>query len=80
MDQDIWDSEVENFDLVTPTTVVLFIKVCLVREGEVGGALESVVDFDMVDLEMGGKAAVQMVSFSIALGVGCTIANIRIGQ
>ena len=78
--QDTWDSEVENFFLVAPQAMVLFIEVHLVKEGEAGGALESVVDLDMVDLEMAGKAAADMVSFSSALGVGCTRANIRMVQ
>ena len=75
----------ENFFLVAPKAKVLFIKVRLVKEGEAGGALESVVDLDAVDLdamdlEMAGKAAPDMVSFSSALGVGCTRANIQLVQ
>ena len=80
MDQDTWDSEVENFFLVAPKAMVLFIDVRIVKEGEAGGALESVVDLDTVDLEMAGKAAADMVSNFCALGVGCTRANIRIVQ
>ena len=60
--------------------MVLFIEVRLVKEGEAGGALESVVDLDAVDLEMAGKATADMVSFSSALGVCCTRANIRMVQ
>ena len=78
--QDTWDSEVENFFLVAPKAVVLFIEVRLVKEGEAGWALESVVDLDAVDFEMAGKAAADTVSFSSALGVGCTRANIRMVQ
>ena len=60
--------------------MVLFIEVRLVKEpeGEAGGALESVVDLDIVYLEMAGKAAV--VSFSSALGVCYTRANIQMVQ
>ena len=79
-DQDTWDSEVENFFLVAPKAKVLFIEVRLVKEGEAGGALESIVDLDAVDLEMAGKAVAVTVSFSIVLGVGCTRANIRMVQ
>ena len=79
-DQDTWDSEVENFFLVTTKAMVLFIEVRLVKEGEAGGALESVVDLDVVDFEMAGKAAADTVSFSSVLGVGCTRANIRMVQ
>ena len=81
-DQDTWDSEVENFFLVAPKAAVLFIEVRLVKEpeGEAGGALESVVDLDIVDLGMAGKAAADTVSFSSALGVGCTRANIQIAD
>jgi hypothetical protein len=79
-DQDTWDSEVENFFLVAPKAVVLFVEVRLVKEGEAGGALESVVDLDVVDLGMAGKAAADTVSFSSALGVGCTRANIQMVQ
>ena len=76
-DQDTWDSEVENFFLVAPKAAVLFIEVRLVKEPEeeAGGALESVVDLDAVDLEMAGKAAADTVSFSSTLGVGCIRAN-----
>ena len=70
----------ENFFLVAPKAMVLFIEVCLVKEGEAGGALESVVDWDVVDLEMAGKAAADMVSFSSTLWVGCTRANTRMVQ
>ena len=79
-DQETWDSEVENFFLDAPKAVVLFIEVRLVKEGEAGGALESVVYLDAVDLEMAGKAVAVTVSFSIVLGVGCTRANIRMVQ
>ena len=81
-DQDTWDSEVENFFLVAPKAEVLFIEVRLVKEpmGEAGGVLESVVDLDVVNLEMAGKAAADTVSFSSALGVGCTRANIQMVQ
>ena len=79
-DQNTWDSEVENFFLVAPKAAVLFIEVCLAKEGEAGRALESVVDLDAVDLEMAGKAAADTVSFSSVLGVGCTRANIRMVQ
>ena len=80
-DQDTWDSEVENIFLVAPKAKVLFIEVRLLKEGEAGGALESVVDLDAVDLdavdlEMAGKAVADTVSCSSALGVGCTRANI----
>ena len=70
----------ENFFFVAPKAVLLFIEVHLVKkpEGEAGGALESVVDLDAVDLEMAGKATADMVSFSSTLGVGCTRANIQI--
>ena len=79
-DQDTWDSEVENFFLVAPKAEVLFIEVRLVKEpmGEAGGVLESVVDLDVVNLEMAGKAVV--VSFSSVRGVGCTRANIQMVQ
>ena len=70
----------ENFFLVTPKAMVLFIKVCLVKEGEAGGALESVVDLDTVYLEMAGKAVADTVGFSSALGVGYTRANKQIVQ
>ena len=75
----------ENFFLVAPNAKVLFIEVRLVKEGEAERALESVVDLDAVelhavDLEMAGKAAADTVSFSSALGVGCTRANIRMVQ
>ena len=81
-DQDTWDSEVENFFLVAPKAAVLFIEVRLVKEpeGGAGGALESVVDLDAVDLEMAGKAVVDMVSSSSTLGVGCLRANIQMGH
>ena len=81
-DQDTWDSKVENFFLVAPKAAVLFIEVHLVKEaeGEVGGALESIVDLDAVDLQMAGKAAADTVSFSSALGVGCTRGNIQMVQ
>ena len=75
----------ENFFLVTLEAMVLFIEVRLVKEGEAGWALESVVDLDTVDLdavdlEMAGKAAAVTVGFSSALGVGCTSANIQMVQ
>ena len=72
----------ENFFLVAPKAVVLFIEVRLVNEpeGEAGGALESVVDLDVVNLEMAGKAVADTVSFSSALWVGCTSANIQMVQ
>ena len=81
-DQDTWDSEVENYFLVAPKAAVLFIEVRLVKEpeGEAGGALESIVDLDVVDLEMAGKAVADTVRFSSALGVGCTRANIQMVQ
>ena len=79
-DQDTGDSEVEYFFLVAPKPVVHFVVVRLVKEGEAGGALESVVDLDVVDLGMAGKAAADTVNFSSALGVGCTIANIQMVQ
>ena len=68
LDHNTWDSKVENFFLVARKAKVLFIEVRLVKEGEVGGGLERVldldaVDLDAVDLEMAGKAAVDMVSF-----------------
>ena len=54
--RDTSDSEVENFFSVAPKAAVLLIEVRLVKEpeGEAGGALESVVDLDTVDLEMAG--------------------------
>ena len=62
-DQDKGDSEVENFFLVAPKPVVLFIEVHLAKVGEAVGALETVVDLDTVDLEMAGKAAADAVGF-----------------
>ena len=79
-DQDTWDSEVENLFLVAPKAMVLFVAVRLVKEGEAGGALESIVDLDVVDLGMAGKAVADTVRFSSALGVGCTRANIQMVQ
>ena len=38
----------ENFFLVAPKATVLFIELLLAKEGEAGGALESVVDLDAV--------------------------------
>ena len=38
------------------------------------------MDLDAVDLEMADKAAADTVSFSSALGVGCTRANIQMVQ
>ena len=75
-DQDTWDSKVENFFLVAPKAVVLFIKVRLVKEGEVGWALESVIDLEAMNSGMAGKAVADMVSISSALVIGCKRANI----
>ena len=43
-DQDSWDSQVENFCQVTPTSNVLLIEVRIVGEEEEEGAEESVID------------------------------------
>ena len=79
-DQDTWHSEVENFFLVAPKAVVLFIKVRLVKEREAGGGVASVMDLDAVNLEMAGKAAADTVGFSSAQGVGCIRANKKMLQ
>ena len=70
----------EHFFLVTLKAMVLVIGVHLLKEGEARGALESVVDLDAVDLKMAGKPMADTVSFSSALGVGNTRANIQMVQ
>ena len=70
----------QNFFLVAPKAVVLFVEVRLVKEGEVGGTRESIVDLDIVDLGMIGKVVADTVSFSSVLGVGYTRANIQMVQ
>ena len=50
------------------------------ERGRGGGGQESIVDLDIEDLELAGRAAADMVSFLSMLGVGDTTAKYGCGN